>query len=147
MWIVIICNLLHRTYVLIDKKRQHQIALQQSRADGGGMKPFICTIMVMLFVAVTQIPSYAITTGTMYCDGRIVSIGDTAGEVIGKCGQPAYTLQHEQKIIDDNYPAGRIITTVIVDDWTFNFGPDRFQYHLLLKNGRVAEIESLDYGY
>jgi hypothetical protein len=111
------------------------------------MKPVFVSIVIMLIVAAIQVPSYAITTGTMYCEGRIVSIGDTAGEVISKCGQPADTFQHKQKIVDDNYPAGRIITTVIVDDWTFNFGPDRFQYRLLLKNGRVAEIESLDYGY
>ncbi|MGD0845263.1 MAG: DUF2845 domain-containing protein [Geobacteraceae bacterium] len=34
-----------------------------------------------------------------------------------------------------------------MDDWTFNFGPDRFQYHILLKNGRVWKIDSLGYGY
>jgi hypothetical protein len=111
------------------------------------MKPALCSILVMLLVAATQVPSYAVTTGTLYCEGRIVSIGDTAGEVISKCGQPTYTFQHEQKIVDEDYPRSRIITTVIVDDWTFNFGPDRFQYRLLLRNGRVAEIESLDYGY
>jgi hypothetical protein len=111
------------------------------------MKQAFVSIVIMLIVAAMQVPSYAITTGTLYCEGRIVSIGDTAGEVISKCGQPTDTFQHKQKIVDDNYPAGRIITTVIVDDWTFNFGPDRFQYRLLLRNGRVAEIESLDYGY
>ncbi|BDV42957.1 hypothetical protein GURASL_18800 [Geotalea uraniireducens] len=41
----------------------------------------------------------------------------------------------------------RTVTEVTVDDWTFNFGPDRFQYRLLLEDGRVTRIESLDYGY
>jgi hypothetical protein len=111
------------------------------------MKPTLYSILVMLIVTATQVPSYAVQTGTLYCDGQIVSIGNTAGEVISKCGQPTYTFQHEQKIVDEYYTTSRIITTIIIDDWTFNFGPDRFQYRLLLKNGRVAEIESLDYGY
>ena len=110
------------------------------------MKHTLCSILVMLIISATQIPSYAIQSDSLYCDGRIISIGDTAGEVISKCGQPAYTFQREQNIVDELYPT-RIITTVIIDDWTFNFGPDRFQYHMLLKNGRVMGIESLDYGY
>jgi hypothetical protein len=111
------------------------------------MKPAIYSIILMLIVAATQLPSYAVQTGTLYCDGRIVSIGDSAGEVLGKCGQPAYTVQHEEKIVDRIYPGRRVITTVMIDDWTFNFGPDRFQYRLILKNGMVTDIESLDYGY
>jgi hypothetical protein len=111
------------------------------------MKPVLCSILMMIIVAVTQGPSYAVQTDSLYCDGRIVSTGDNAGEVIGKCGQPAYTFQHEEKIIGRTYYGSRTISTVIIDDWTFNFGPDRFQYRLILKNGRVTNMESLDYGY
>ena len=41
----------------------------------------------------------------------------------------------------------RIITTVSVDDWIFNFGPNQFPYQLHFENGRVARIDSLNYGY
>jgi len=34
-----------------------------------------------------------------------------------------------------------------IDDWLFNFGPNEFQYQLILENGRVTRIDSLDYGY
>jgi hypothetical protein len=111
------------------------------------MKPTLYLLLVMLVITGSQGPSYAVQTGTLYCEGRIVSIGDSAGEVIGKCGQPACTFQHEEKVVDRTYHRSQIITTVLIDDWSFNFGPDRFQYRLLLKNGRVTEIESLDYGY
>jgi len=68
--------------------------------------------------------------------------------LVRKCGQPTYTSQREQKIVEEGYTHGeRIITTIVIDDWTFNFGRDRFQYRILLKNGRVWKIESLDYGY
>jgi len=111
------------------------------------MKPVLCSILMMIIIAALQAPSYAVQTDSLYCDGRIVSTGDSAGEVIAKCGQPAYTFQHEETIVDRIYHGSRIITTVIIDDWTFNFGPDRFQYRLILKNGRVTNMESLDYGY
>ncbi len=108
----------------------------------------LCFVLALFLVAVTCSVTFATETGSLYCDGRIVSVGDTAGAVVSKCGQPAYAIQREERISDEDYYSGaRLITTVVVDDWTFNFGPDRFQYRLILKNGAVWRIESLDYGY
>ena len=88
-------------------------------------------------------------TGTMICAGGIVSIGDTAGEVIGKCGQPATSTKREEKrvVAESTNSRDRLITSVSLDDWIFNFGPNQFQYQLLFENGRVARIDSLNYGY
>lgn len=92
---------------------------------------------------------HATETGTMMCQGAIVSIGDTAGEVISKCGQPATSSKREEKRVVEDARRGRVreIKTVSIDDWIFNFGPNQFQYRLLLENGTVARIESLNYGY
>jgi hypothetical protein len=111
------------------------------------MKAAILSTLVMTLVAAAQLPAHAVQTGSLFCGDRIVSIGDNAGEVMSKCGQPAYAVQHDEKLVDRINHGSRIITTVTVDDWTFNFGPDRFQYRLILKNGMVTDIESLDYGY
>ena len=85
----------------------------------------------------------------MICRGGIVSIGDTAGEVLNKCGQPATSTAREEKRFGSGatYGHDRFFTTVAIDDWIFNFGPNQFQYQVVLENGRVARIESLDYGY
>ena len=100
---------------------------------------------IMLF----NISAYATETGTMSCREGIVSIGDTAGAVVSKCGQPVYTAQRERKDVETASKGSRdkAIITVTIDDWTFNFGPNQFQYRVLLENGRVTGIESLDYGY
>ncbi len=111
------------------------------------MKPTGYFIIMVFCFAATIAPAYGLQSDSLYCDGRIVSIGDTAGEVIRKCGQPTYALQREEKLVEHDDFGDRVIITVIIDDWTFNFGPDRFQYRLVLKNGRVGKIESLDYGY
>jgi Protein of unknown function (DUF2845) len=106
-------------------------------------------ILVCLIVTAMNASAFATESGTMSCQGGIVSIGDTAGEVVSKCGQPAYATQREQKKVTEGSKSSRetVITTVTIDDWTFNFGPNQFQYRLLLENGRVASIESLNYGY
>jgi len=93
--------------------------------------------------------TYAVATDSMRCQGGIVSIGDTAGAVMSRCGQPAYTTQRERKDVEENAKrsGSKAISIVTIDDWTFNFGPNEFQYRLVLENGRVTGIESLDYGY
>lgn len=113
------------------------------------MKTARKAILAGVLLAALQSTGFASETGTMRCNGGIVSIGDTAGEVIAKCGQPAFATQREQKKIKEGAKSSheRIITVVAVDDWTFNFGPDQFQYQVLFENSRVTRIESLGYGY
>ena len=110
------------------------------------MNSTIHFIVMIFFCTVTLVPAYAVQSDSLFCDG-IVSVGATAGDVLRKCGQPAYATQREERIVEGSDGRDRVIITAIIDDWTFNFGPDRFQYRLILKNGRVVRIESLDYGY
>jgi hypothetical protein len=102
--------------------------------------------MVFAGFAVT---SQAVQAETLICKGGIVSIGDTMGEVLNKCGEPAYKTQREKGYVSQSATGYREKTfaSVAVDDWTFNFGPNEFQYRLILENGRVSRIESLNYGY
>jgi hypothetical protein len=106
-------------------------------------------ILGALMVAAVHDPGFAADTGTMMCKGGIVSIGATAGEVTSKCGQPASTTQSEEKRVTNDSRSSRdkTITSVSIDDWIFNFGPNQFQYRVIFENGMVARIESLDYGY
>lgn len=104
-----------------------------------------------LLLAGICFPSAASATdsGSLSCERGIVSLGDSGGEIVAKCGPPSFTTRREEKRVSDaaKVARDRTVTEVTVDDWTFNFGPDRFQYRLLLEDGRVTRIESLDYGY
>ncbi|AJE03913.1 DUF2845 domain-containing protein [Geobacter pickeringii] len=88
-------------------------------------------------------------TGTMICRGGIVSIGDAIPAVLHKCGPPVYATQREQSEVTGSSRHGgtKTITRITIDDWTYNFGPNEFMYQLIFENGRVARIESLDWGY
>ena len=112
------------------------------------MKSVFCIILCASLVIAAQPSAFAVESDSLICSEGIVSVGDIASDVVRKCGQPAYTSQRQEKIVEGGDFSGvRIITTIVVDDWIFNFGRDRFQYRILLKNGRVWRIESLDYGY
>jgi hypothetical protein len=113
------------------------------------MKKLLHAGLAVLFVALSQAPAFASEPGSMFCHGGIISTGDTVGEVLAKCGQPTYATQREEKRVYGGYWRGaeRLITTVAIDDWLYNFGPNRFQYRLVLENGFVRKIESLEYGY
>jgi Protein of unknown function (DUF2845) len=105
-------------------------------------------IFLTSFIVASQGSAFAVTSDSLMCSGGIISITDTASELVRKCGQPSYATQREQKISEEgDFPGERIITTIKIDDWTFNFGPDRLQYHIILKNGRIWSIDSLNYGY
>jgi hypothetical protein len=113
------------------------------------MTKAVLLALVVLFVTATHSLSAASETGTMICQGGVVSTGDTAGEVVAKCGQPATSTTREGHKVGQTYGKdhGKTVSTVAIADWIFNFGPNNFQYQLILENGRVASIMSLDYGY
>ncbi|WP_224981856.1 DUF2845 domain-containing protein [Geomonas agri] len=111
------------------------------------MKKAVNLIVAVSAVVMLSAPAYA--DETVRCKGGIVSVGDSAGEVLAKCGQPATTTQSSKKVVqkDQQSSPTRSITNIIVDNWIFNFGPNEFQYQLELQDGRVSRIQSLDYGY
>ncbi|MHC1697173.1 MAG: DUF2845 domain-containing protein [Geobacteraceae bacterium] len=113
------------------------------------MKTVFLTTFAAVIIMAGHSAVQATGTDSMMCSGGIVSIGDTAGEVLNKCGQPATSTTREEINFGAGpaYGHGRAFSTVAIDDWIFNFGPNQFQYQLILKNGRAARIESLDYGY
>ncbi len=111
------------------------------------MKSACCAVVLLLFLTATQWDAFASTSDTLDCTEGLISLGDLAPDILRKCGQPTYSTQREEKIVDDTLPGGRIIKTFIIDDWTFNFGPTRFQYRLLLRDSKLWRIESMGYGY
>jgi hypothetical protein len=112
------------------------------------MKRSLSLDLVVLCLSLAT-PLHAVETGSMRCSGGIVSIGDTAGAVAGKCGEPAFIAQRQQTSLEGRRRStyNTTITTVTIDEWTYNFGPQEFQYQVSFENGRVMRIESLDYGY
>jgi len=80
------------------------------------------------------------------CDDRIISTGDTKGEVLAKCGEPFYRTSHDEELREqlDGNRSRKIVVTV--DEWTYNFGPQRFMRIITFRNSRVIDVRTGSYG-
>ena len=93
----------------------------------------------------------------MRCQGRLVSIGDTVSDVLDKCGEPDEVNQREEihnsyvsQIFDyeqDRYIAPKLIKgPIMVELWTYDFGPTRFIRYLRFENSKLIHIEAGEKG-
>ena len=77
-----------------------------------------------------------------FCGNKLVSEGDTTAEVYLKCGEPFWKEEHIEKELS----GGRKVY-IVIEEWTYNFGPHKWLYHLRFENGVLKKIETLGYGY
>lgn len=94
------------------------------------------------------------------CQGRVVSVGDTRYEVIAKCGPPSFVEQRYEERLglsegrlflydpeEKRYLRPWAVQQVLIEEWTYNFGPHSFMYHLKFENGILDHIRTGDYGF
>jgi Protein of unknown function (DUF2845) len=98
-------------------------------------------------LALIATPAYAFRCGT-----RLISPGDNADKVLHFCGEPisVQTRLAERSYVDElgrTYFFPGLRQEVVIEEWTYNFGPHQFMRLVRLENGFVAEIKQLGYGY
>jgi hypothetical protein len=88
--------------------------------------------------------------GSLRCGSRLVSIGDARIDLLGRCGEPALRDRRVDErfegVRDGEVAQSRRVTTV-VEDWTYDFGPQSFVHVVTLVNGKITAIERQSYGY
>jgi hypothetical protein len=90
-------------------------------------------------------PAHALT-----CGSRVISRGDDVAKLLESCGEPASVQSHhiDRTPVDANGRVYRGFTEeVLVEEWTYNFGPYQLMVKIRLDNGVVADIKYLGYGY
>lgn len=101
-------------------------------------------------------PVAAVEEAGRYWDGRECTggfrLGDRKFDVLVKCGQPLLREEREEERAISVYDRDRRRyrehrATFLIDEWTYNFGPNRFLYFLRFTDGRLTEIETGGYGY
>lgn len=99
------------------------------------------------------------------CGAKIVAEGDHYSKVLKYCGEP---LGVQERVIyregrtrprtriigpngvrveDEVLTYNRSYVEVVVEEWTYNFGPLRLMQLVRFENGFVAEIDQLGYGF
>jgi hypothetical protein len=107
-------------------------------------KPGMVISLIVLLSAVSFSGAYS---ATLDCEGGIISTGDTRVDLLGKCGEPDSKEFHEEEISERLDQGVRRKLFVMVEDWTYNFGPNQLQRIVTLKNGTVAHIRTGNYGF
>ncbi len=80
------------------------------------------------------------------CGDRIISRGESKGEVLAKCGDPFYRTSHDEELWEPMGVGGSRKVVVTVEEWTYNFGPQRFLRIITFKNGQVFDVRTGNYG-
>jgi len=118
----------------------------------------IATALSLLLFAAT--PALAFR-----CGNKIVSEGDHYSKVLKICGEPVGVqerviyregrtrprfraegpngLTYDQEVLQYD----RSYVEVMVEEWTYNFGPRRLMQLVRFENGFVVEVDRLGYGY
>ena len=86
------------------------------------------------------------------CGNKLVSVGDTKIELLQKCGEPIQVTHRKERypirIYDYHLDDYRLSYEIVyVEEWIYNFGPNRFMQSIIFRDGRISKIESLSYGY
>lgn len=112
-------------------------------------KPTLFALVSFALVQLAAAPSQAMT-----CQNRLVREGDASARVLELCGDPAEIVQRtvsRSRVVQRQLPDGTIVAdaitvTVAVEQWTYDFGPQRFMRRLIFEEGTLVSIETLSYG-
>ncbi len=99
----------------------------------------------------------------MRCGNKLVDTGDSQFKVYKLCGEPAFVkkrtihrsgLPRTQYIwLDNSFSDNELLfhqrshVEVLVEEWTYNFGPNRFIRQIRFEDGIVVKIDTQGYGY
>jgi hypothetical protein len=119
------------------------------------------TWFLLSALACTVFVSTTVKADGMRCDGKLVSNGDTMYDVQGRCGAPDAVRQHvelrtirtwvEGPCFRENgvLRCGQFVEQtiqVVVDEWTYDFGPQTLIKLLTFEQGRLLRLATGSYG-
>lgn len=108
---------------------------------GLGANMTVTMIVRLLIISVLALASFSAAADSISCDGGIVSVGDSRLDLFAKCGPPAL------RELEPVTTAANMDPSLVIERWTYNFGPNRFIQIVSLQGGKVISIERGSYGY
>jgi hypothetical protein len=85
------------------------------------------------------------------CERGRVELGDRTIDLLGRCGRPALSVTEREErgarsTSRDHRKEAERRVSVVIDQWTYDFGPSHFLYLVTLESGKVTRIEQGPYG-
>src|SRR5947207_15327818 len=85
----------------------------------------------------------------LHCGTRVIDRGDDAAKLLEFCGEPANVESRriERTPIDANGRVYRGFTEeVVVEEWTYNFGPYQLRVNIQVVQRDLADLQHLGHG-
>ena len=87
---------------------------------------------LMMLGTTAALLSVSMTAQTQVrCGTELINVDDFAADALRACGEP---YSKNVDLFGD-------------DRWIYNFGPDEFMMILTIRDGRIIDMESGDYGF
>lgn len=92
----------------------------------------------------------AAQAASLRCGADLVSDGASKADVLVKCGEPmakdsrSETEETKQRGADGEFTKRTVHKTI--EEWTYNFGPNRFMQVVVFENGKLIDVRSTGYG-
>jgi len=91
---------------------------------------------------------------TLRCGNQLVADGASKSDVLLKCGEPMAKDSRTETVSDKLKQRGDDGTTTstektvtkTIEEWTYNFGPNRFMQVVVFENGKLVDVRSGSYG-
>jgi hypothetical protein len=81
------------------------------------------------------------------CDGAEMQTGISQYEILQRCGEPAFKDSRQEEQLTSVDKNTNRLTIKRIDEWTYNFGPNKFLRILKFENGRLVDVETGDRGF
>jgi hypothetical protein len=122
------------------------------------MRPYASVMIGLMFLWLILGPPSSVSA--LRCHGRIVSEGALKFDVVAKCGEPTW-VEVQEGLYNEIYGYGmdgfagvsniyadfHWADKIVIEEWTYNFGPHRLIYYLTFKNGALWLIRTGGRGY
>lgn len=105
------------------------------------------SMFLYFFILMLSTSCIDVYADSFSCAGGIISTDDRASDVLAKCGPPDFRDSHQEEVVQRLDADTKQKVFITVEEWTYNLGTNQFTRIVILKNGRVAEIQVGDYGY
>lgn len=94
---------------------------------------------------------FALPAHALFCGNNLVFAGLAKMQVLQRCGAPDFVDHRiEYRLASQLYPLTQfpqqVGIPVDVEEWIYDFGPQRFMELLRFENGRLHIIQNLGYG-
>lgn len=119
----------------------------------------LVAVAACLLSVVTEVAA----TDGMRCGQRLVSKGDTLYSVRAVCGEPdaadrrVVTRSERRRVRGPCFKgedgklrcerSEEVLVDVVIDEWTYDFGAQRFIRYLTFENGALSRVVTGGYGY